>query len=105
MYPVRIGAAIPEIWHTKINDAAEPCQRWPRGAINAGIDQPTGAAAASPPIDRLIQNSARIAVCACAAPKMPEPKRSAATRTTLAHQLAFHPADQRIHQHAAEKIG
>ena len=45
----------------------------PRGEIIDGIDHPIGAAAESPPSEMLIQISARIAVCAWAAPSMPSP--------------------------------
>src|SRR3984893_11611024 len=53
----------------------------PAGAISEGMDQHTGAAAASPPSEMLIQKIAEIGVCAWTAPKMPSPKEVPATKT------------------------
>ena len=56
-YPVVIGAAMAESWLPKFRIPPNvPTDSL--GAINDGMDQPTGAAAANPPIDILIQNNA-----------------------------------------------
>ena len=83
---------IPDTWHTKFT-IPPTLPTLLRGAINAGIDQPTGAEAERPPIDRPIHSSARIAVCAWAAPKMPSPHAVPATSTTLRTSGAFHPRE------------
>ena len=44
----------------------------PRGAMIAGTDQPTGDAAANPPMDKLIHSRALTGVRARAAPKCPD---------------------------------
>src|SRR3981081_2873547 len=79
-YPVTIGAEIPESWLPKFRiPPSVPTLSF--GAIKEGIDQPTGDAADNPPIDRLIQNSADVAVCAFAAPKIPSPRAVPPIRT------------------------
>src|SRR6202022_2187301 len=53
----------------------------PAGAINDGIDQPTGAAAERPPMEIVIQNIADAGVLASAAPKIPTPSEVPTTST------------------------
>src|SRR6202011_5218676 len=73
MYPVTIGAAMPAIWLAKFR-IPPSVPTLSRGAINEGIDQPTGEAADNPPIDMLIQKTAANGVSDRVAPKMPSPK-------------------------------
>ena len=81
---------MPEIWLDKLTmPLTEPTE--PRGAIMEGMDQPTGAAAARPPIEMLIQRRARGAVWAWAAPRMPRPKAVPVTRMVLRTRLGFQP--------------
>src|SRR5580658_10210858 len=73
MYPVTIGAEIAESWLPKfIIPPTVPTLS--RGAISDGTDQATGAAADNPPIARLIQMRAVVALCAYAAPSIPKPR-------------------------------
>src|SRR3954463_10240561 len=90
MYPVMIGAPIADSWLQKL--LIPPTRpTLSRGAISDGMDHPTGAAAASPPIDTLIQNSAAVALCARAAPKMPRPRIVPPTNTVCRTMLASQP--------------
>ena len=89
-YPVMIGAAIPESWLEKFT-MPPTVPTLPRGAIIDGTDHPTGAAAARPPMEMLIQISARVAVWACAAPRMPSPNAVPQTMIALRTRLASHP--------------
>src|SRR5258706_1675847 len=83
-YPVTIGAAIPASWLPKFRiPPSVPTLSF--GAIKEGIDQPTGDAADNPPIHRLIQISALVVVCACAAPKNSESQRSTSDKNRLPH--------------------
>src|ERR1700756_3100078 len=85
-----IGAPIPESWLEKlIIPPTFPTLL--RGAINDGIDQPTGDAAERPPMETLIQISAVIALCVFAAPRMPRPQAVPPTRTLFRTAFAFHP--------------
>src|ERR1035437_4930159 len=89
-YPVMMDAAIAEICPEKfIMPPTVPTL--PRGAISDGIDHPIGDAAESPPIDMLIQISARAAVCAFAAPRIPRPNTVPHTSTACRTRLAFRP--------------
>src|ERR1700726_1623640 len=62
-----------------------------RGAINEGIDHPTGDAAESPPMEMLIQISAVVALWVFAAPRMPRPQAVPQIRTAFRTEFAFHP--------------
>src|SRR5271170_2730974 len=63
-----------------------------RGAIKPGIDHPTEAAADSPPIDMLIQNSAHAVEVAKAAPRIPTPRDVPPTKTNCRTRTEFRPA-------------
>src|SRR5258708_12084717 len=85
-----IGSHIPESWFEKLMiPPTFPTQL--RGAINDGIDQPTGDAAESPPMEMLIQISAVIALCVFPAPRMPRPQAVPPTRTLFRTEFPFHP--------------
>src|ERR1700722_17736502 len=85
-----MGAAMPDSWFEKLM-IPPTFPTLLRGAINDGIDQPTGEAAESPPIEMLIQMSAVIALCVFAAPRMPRPHAVPPTRTHFRTEFAFHP--------------
>src|SRR6266576_4974275 len=84
------GAQMPESWfETLMIPPTFPTLL--RGAINDGIDQPTGDAADRPPMEMLIQISAVVALCVFAAPRMPKPQAVPPTRTRFRTEFAFHP--------------
>src|SRR3981081_1671884 len=93
-YPVMIGAPMPESWLEKLM-IPPTFPTLLRGAINDGIDQPTGDAAESPPIEMLIQTSAVIALWVFAAPRMPRPQAVPPTRTLFRTEVAVHPSSSR----------
>src|SRR3981189_2541070 len=87
-YPVMIGAPMPESWLEKlIIPPTFPTLL--RGAINDGIDQPTGDAAERPPMEMLIQIRAVIGIGVFAAPRLPRPQSVHPTRTFFRRLFAF----------------
>src|SRR5882724_5998825 len=62
-----------------------------RGAINDGIDQPTGDAAESPPIETLIQKTAATGLKDRVAPKIPSPSAVPPMSTTWRTRIEFQP--------------
>ncbi len=85
-----IGAPMPESWFEKLM-IPPTFPTLLRGAINDGIDQPTGDAAERPPMEMLIQISAVVALWVFAAPRMPRPQAVPPIRTLLRTEFAFHP--------------
>src|SRR5271168_127700 len=80
-----------EIWVTKFM-IPPTLPTLSRGAINPGIDHPTDAAADRPPIDKLIQKSAQVAVVANAAPRIPIPREVPPISTYCRTRTEFQPA-------------
>src|SRR5258705_13828320 len=85
-----IDAQMPESWFEKLM-IPPTFPTLLRGAINDGIDQPTGDAADRPPMETLSQISAVIALCVFPAPRMPSPQADPPTRNVFRTEVAFHP--------------
>src|SRR5258705_11474543 len=85
-----IDAQMPESWFEKLM-IPPTFPTLLRGAINDGIDQPTGDAADRPPMETLSQISAVIALCVFPAPRMPSPQAVPPTRTVFPTEIAVHP--------------
>src|SRR5579859_3152509 len=90
MNPVTIGAAIPDSWLLKFM-IPPTVPTLSRGAINDGIDQPTGAAMESPVSANAIHATAPCAECAYGTPKMHKPTEVPPKRTVCRTPVAFHP--------------
>src|SRR3979411_1952836 len=80
MDPVTIGAWMAENSFPKLS-MPPSVPTLPAGAISEGMDQHTGAAAASPPSEMLIQKIAEIGACRAPAPKKRTPKEVPAPKT------------------------
>src|SRR5215469_9147399 len=85
-----MGAKIPASWLEKFK-MLPSVPTLSRGAISDGIDQPTGDAADSPPIDRLIHSTASMMVADRVAPKIPSPQAVPPTSTTCRTRIGFQP--------------
>ena len=83
-YPVMVDAAIPETWLEKFMMPPTRPTLFLL-AIKPGTDQPTGAAAESPPIEMLIQNKACVAVVGFGCTEDAESEHRAADQDALAH--------------------
>ena len=90
IWPVTIGAEIAASCPEKLTmPPSVPTHS--RGEMSDGTVHATGAAAARPPSERLIQNNADVAVCERAAPRIPSPKLVPTIKTVSRTRFESHP--------------